>query len=294
MATGANGKGHRVGLYESALVTAASGLGVTGVALSVDSGLARLPKAIGAFSELVLLVLLTGAVAAAVIETGKALTTIRGVIQRDSLSSFLHTPDFPLPTDTVTVVEDLLGLDALTPEQKLRYYNVQLEQLGAQLAEATERALSAPIRNRDFLIAIGGPKAEIDALLVARDFAWLSGDTKAEKANASLLQTLQIAPGRRQRSVRQTEQMLADRSADLRATIEARLDLYQLVAGTRWQRGVRMTASAVSATFAGVVAGLAGTATALVAGTIALGFVVGGPVSWLARDVVRMVQRRLT
>ncbi|MER7457486.1 hypothetical protein [Micromonospora sp. NPDC126480] len=88
------------------------------------------------------------------------------------------------------------------------------------------------------------------------------------------------------------ERVQDDRDRTLDELVERRMDLFQVEALARWRSRLRL----LSATFAGAVAALAAAVTTSAVSAVLmaalLGMVVGGPISWVARDLTRVVERR--
>lgn len=233
-----------------------------------------------------------GVVSAGIIQVGKQVFGVRGIVQRTWVLRWIETRSTEEPLwsdwrerhpeisrdDTVADLADaqrqlasielqraLLG--GLSPHELQRVFNLPVEQLCAQIGAAADLAMSEPQDHAELLLALTGP-------------AWL-------KEIDSLAPPNRVVNGRifRRRSEDNTAYALVAQAA------RSGVDMMQISLGQRWQRGVRLAAIYVS--------GLLGvTAAVLVHGSVlaqvllgAAALVLGGFFSWLTRDLVAIVER---
>jgi hypothetical protein len=233
-----------------------------------------------------------GVASAGIIQVGKQMFGVRGIVQRTWVLRWIETrsTEEPLWKDwrerhpeisinvTVAALADaqrqlaptelqkaLLG--GLSAHELQRVFDLPVEQLCAQIGAAADLAMSEPQDYAELLLALTGP-------------AWLKEiDSLAPPAN--------VVNGRivRRRSEDNTAYALVAQAA------RAGVDMMQISLGQRWQRGVRWAAIYVSGLL-GVAAAflLHGSVVAQVL-LVAAALILGGFFSWLTRDLVAIVER---
>ncbi|MEU5263990.1 hypothetical protein [Amycolatopsis sp. NPDC021455] len=73
--------------------------------------------------------------------------------------------------------------------------------------------------------------------------------------------------------------------------IERRVDAFQIEATARWHSSLRATSALIACTLSGAGAWASGASVPAIAIALALGLVIGGPVSWTVRDIIRIIER---
>lgn len=199
-----------------------------------------------------------GVVAAALVELGKKLVILRGAFQK------VRTDDY---FGNAKVADRNKGVMTFLPS-RTSFYDVPVEQLGAQISELGDRALA--IEDRDVLESlIRPPPAQVEAVQPTKTDAQTDQDLRRVLDNPPYTPQQQLL---------------------LRGAIDRRIDEFQVIVSASWQRGLRLVACLLSAGAGMLIAfgidlGAAGITTASIAG-----FVVGGVLSWTLGDVLRIVE----
>lgn len=136
------------------------------------------------FGSVLLFSIAVGVAAMAIIETVKRLTQVRGHYQLAQVRRRLQQPAFD---------ELVRAIGAPSRSDLLRIFNLPIEQLCAQIANALDLALAAPRRHRYLLVSLAGARYDQD-----HDASEEQG-LELDHAVRSALNVLQISVGQRWR-----------------------------------------------------------------------------------------------
>lgn len=211
------------------------------------------PTALG---RLLFLSLVAGAVAAALTEFVKKLTPLREVFNRRAALKW-----FPglLLVDPIPY-----GSDEAVRDERLRrapiYFGGNLQQVSAQLASRTRQLLGRIPTSADLPYTDSETVYHISLSL--RDF--VVGRPRVDDISLP----------------------------DLEEQVETQLDAFQLVNSGRWIYLLRTFSALTAGVLAGTAAIASDTRLTVELGSAFFGVFVGGPFSWLTRDIMRLIASR--
>jgi hypothetical protein len=217
----------------------------------------------GLLSELLLFTSGSGALAFAVVEFVKRQSPLRRLYNRRAVDRYFHPPLAAVHLEILDYwresPDDVRAMAPIAPVAPISY-SADIQQLTAQVGHAARTLLQA---------------SADDALphrIVRSIFACVLGDRHVQHA-------VQEPPDERHQAI-------------LGEALESRLDAFQVEATAGWHSLLRTMAGGASAVLAGMLAWAVhadGPAIVLAAG---LGLVIGGPISWIIRDVNRVIERK--
>ncbi|MGR6962974.1 hypothetical protein ACU610_00690 [Geodermatophilus sp. URMC 61] len=259
-------------LFSGLAVAIVAGIIVALPLVDVSSGVAN-PAPSG---WVALLVIMGSGVAAMIsIEIVRRLVPIRGIYQRRAVSRLLG--------GAVTSGSPY-GLRA-----ELAWYDVPLEQLIAQMGGIAEKELLA-------LEADSGSSdtRQVPALLGALTKMEEMQLTTSMPVPAPTLPSQYSIRRRRDEPMTMEYREVPGDEAEVRARLEAALDELQIVIGARWRRCLRLSGCLLAACITYIAIAVAyypqGDGAALLP-FLPSAFILGGFISWLARDLVAAVER---
>lgn len=237
-----------------------------GLSLQLRGGRATSPTATLA-AELIGVSVAAGIASMATLQVVKSLLGVRGLYQRRQVLGWFSRE--PFGNKGLMEFLEALGAAGTSDRQALRYlFDLPIELVCAQVSGAADVALAEPERFQTFLGSLAGEGA-VSGAVTARDTDHESPDRQ------------------------QADSALANGDAELRLShyVRAGIDKLQVSVGHRWRTYIRATAVWLS--------GLVGIAIVEVShppaqerGLYILSAVlVGGFLSWFARDVVAVVER---
>jgi hypothetical protein len=215
-----------------------------------------------------------GLVAASLVEIVKRATSFRGALQSRALRDHFGG------TVVAAVQEPLHRTGAKARPTRLfasrdgfpsptgsLYYSKPVEQLGAQLSELSERAVSVPQGNEELLAELAG--RDVDDM---REYAGTMSQWSASDDTSA-------AHG------------LAEKAAILRGEIEARIDAFQATTESQWRLALRLTACALSGIAAGLIGSGVNLSTAGIWTAVAAGLTIGTVAAWVTTDLIGIIHR---
>ena len=244
---------------------------------SAPDQIARLRSGV---ADLLLFSAAMGVVGMTFVEMGKRMLLVRGAYHESCVRDVfgphvLAALVDPLGYGSLEHDEDNAGQRSawLDRESERRRLDIPLEQLSAQVGDVAE-ALLARLARAPLRTATGAGDRPSRDVAMTVELCGPLGLTLLERLDGHW-----------------TEES-ADRAVtELRTVVLASLDRFQVVVGGRWRTSVQLAAASTTALLTVPAVGLmeVGPATKTVATCLA--FVVGGVVSWVARDVMALLER---
>jgi hypothetical protein len=245
-----------------------------------------------------------GSLTMATVEAVKRLTPARALFFRFLLDRILTTPGEGTPADLIAGARVLGGVrDAritrITRVTQLAWFDVPVEQFIAQLSAIAEQQLEQFARL--VVIRNGTPRVQEQSgndapfEVLAMLLGYASADeltTWADKQLAEMPkdegQPTKGDQNDGESAVRRGRSLL---ETALRAQLELELDRIHIVLGTSWRWVLRAASSLIAGIIAAAVLIAGGVGVGLVVSITAVAVVIGGFFSWMARDVVAIIER---
>jgi hypothetical protein len=218
----------------------------------------------GAAGRLLLFAVTAGVLAMAVVEAMKSLTPLRGLVHRTVIDRMLQWRWTSPSHEILDMVRGRSGTSARGGAVfgDTAWFDVPLGQLMAQLAALAERDIDALPS-----AATGGEPRFLSLLVDPIELASVGATDGSERDAAEAAETA------------------------LRAVVEARLHRLNASLAYAWREVIRATSAVVAGGVGAVLLLTAGAGAGVVAtGALACVFV-GGPASWLARDLLGVAER---